>query len=156
MPSTRCGFDDILGGAPGHARLVMYGPTVGVNIGFDENFRPEADNPPPRPSETDVQALVDTGAIASCIDSVLASELSLPVVDRQRISGVGGEHEVNMHLAQIHVPTLNYTIYGEFAGVHLTAGGQPHRAILGRTFLRLFRMIYEGFTGTVTISTQGA
>ena len=153
MPSTRCGFIDIPDGAPGHALLARYGPTVHVNIGFDEDFRPEADGPTPRPGVIGVQALVETGATTSCIDSVLAGELSLPVVDRQRIGGVGGEHEVNMHLAQIHVPNLDHIIYGEFAGVHLTAGGQPHRAILGRTFLRRFLMVYEGHTGTVTIST---
>lgn len=108
----------------------------------------------PRPGAVDVRALVDTGAVTSCIDGVLAAELSLPVVDRQHIAGVGGAHEVNMHLAQIHVPPLNFVIYGEFAGVHLTA--QPHRAILGRTFLRRFLMVYEGHTGVVTISTPPA
>ena len=156
MPSARCGFDGIPGGAPGRALLTRYGPTIFVDIGFDEDFRPVLGAGVPRPGVAGVQALVDTGASLSCIDSVLAAELGLPVVDRQKIGGAGGEHEVNMHLAQIHVASLEFTIYGEFAGVHLAAGGQPHRALLGRTFLQRFVMVYEGHTGTVTISTPTA
>jgi hypothetical protein len=56
-------------------------------------------------------------------------------------------------MAQIHVPALEHTIYGLFAGVHLAAGGQRHRALLGRTFLHSFTMIYEGATGTVILSS---
>ena len=56
-----------------------------------------------------------------------------------------------MHLAQIHAPELNFTVYGAFAGVLLRAGGQPHAALLGRTFLRRFTMTYEGETGAVSL-----
>ena len=58
-----------------------------------------------------------------------------------------------MHLAQVAVPALGVTIYGAFAGVHLAAGGQTHLALIGRTFLRNFRMVYEGKTGTVTLTS---
>jgi hypothetical protein len=40
-----------------------------------------------------------------------------------------------------------------FAGVHLVTGGQIHWALIGRTFLQHYTMVYEGRTGTVTIST---
>jgi hypothetical protein len=125
-----------------------------VNIGFDRNFNPQAALAPPVPGIVDVQALVDSGASECCIDSLLASQLSLPIVDRRQVSGVGGQHVVNMHMAQVHVPTLNFWIYGLFAGVNLAAGGQLHRALIGRTFLRHFTMIYEGRTGTVTIHNE--
>jgi predicted aspartyl protease len=100
-----------------------------------------------------VRALVDTGAGESCIDSALAAQLNLPIVDRRLISGAGGTHEVNMHLAQVAVPSLGVTIYGAFAGVHLAAGGQTHFALIGRTFLQNFTMLYEGKTGTVVLSS---
>src|SRR5713101_2684891 len=58
--------------------------------------------------------LVDTGAGESCIDSVLAAHLNLPVVDRRDISGVHGRQTVNMHLAQVVVPSLKFTLYGAF------------------------------------------
>jgi predicted aspartyl protease len=125
-----------------------------VDIGFDQNFNAQVPFQVPVPGSKGVQALVDTGAAASCIDSLLAAQLNLPIVDRQHIAGAGGDHLVNVHLAQVHVPSLGKTIYGAFAGVHLAAGGQRHRALVGRTFLQHFTMIYEGRTGTVTIHDE--
>jgi hypothetical protein len=77
--------------------------------------------------------------------------LNLPIVDRRRVSGVHGAGDVNVHLAHVHIPNLGYTIYGPFCAVDLVAGGQAHHALIGRTFLQAFTMIYEGRTGTVTI-----
>ena len=87
----------------------------------------------------------------SCIDSKLAVRLGLPIIDRQKIGGVSGLKEVNMHMAQIHIPTLNYTVYGSFAAVDLVDGGQKHEALIGPTFLQKFTMIYSGVTGDVEI-----
>jgi predicted aspartyl protease len=158
MPQAKCGFDDIPSGASGTLLLMSYGPTLLVNIGFDPNFQaPTGVTGPaavtiPVPGITNISALVDTGAGECCIDSLLAAQLNLPIIDRRAISGVHGQQEVNMHLAQVHVPSLNFIIYGAFAGVHLVAGGQIHRALLGRTFLKNYTMVYEGRTGAVTIS----
>ncbi len=127
------------------------GPTLPVEIGFDPSFRAVAGPRPSLPPHR-FPALVDTGAIESCIDSALASTLNLPIVDRQPVAGAHGSGEVNTHLAQIYVPALGVTVYGAFAGVHLTAGGQPHYALIGRTFLRNFTMVYKGRTGAVTLS----
>ena len=151
MPTTKCGFDDILGGATGAELLTVHGPTLCVDIGFDPHYSPPS-NTPPKPGMTGVAALVDTGAGESCIDSILAAQLNLPIVDRRQMAGVHGAEKVNMHLAQIHVPSLNSMIYGTFAGVHLTAGGQLHQALIGRMFLQNVTMMYVGLTGTVTIS----
>ncbi|MCY3912720.1 MAG: hypothetical protein OXG43_05670 [Chloroflexi bacterium] len=70
------------------------------------------------------------------------------------MSGVSGPSEFNVHVAQIHIPLLPFTIYGRFAGVHLAAGGQPHQALLGRTFLQHFLLTYDGRTGEVTVSND--
>ena len=86
------------------------------------------------------------------MDSTLAQILRLPIVDREDMSGAHGKQKLNIHLARIYIPALNWTIVGKLAGVHLHAGGQPHFALIGRTFLENFTMIYEGETGTVTIS----
>ena len=43
--------------------------------------------------------------------------------------------KVTVHLAQIYVPSLDFTVYGRFSAVHLAAGGQAHQALIGRTFL---------------------
>ena len=152
MVQAKCGFNSGTG-VSGPELLTQLGPTLLVNIGFDPAYQ-NSQTTPPTPGITDVSALVDTGASESCIDNLLASQLNLPVVDRREISGAGGRHEVNVYLAQINVPSLASTIYGVFAGVDLKAGGQVHLALIGRTFLRNFTMIYEGRTGTVTISND--
>jgi predicted aspartyl protease len=151
MASTKCGFDDTPG-APGHAFLSLHGPTLFVQIGFDPIFDSQAVpvGVPNLPPQT-LSALVDTGAGESCIDSALAMALNLPVVDRRSVSGAHGAKEVNVHLAHIHVPSLVFTIHGAFCAVDLAAGGQMHRALIGRTFLENFTMVYEGRTGTVTL-----
>lgn len=132
--------------------LVAYGPTLMVDVGFDPNYNPQPPAPTPTAGITGINALVDTGASESCIDNLLASQLNLPIVDRRPISGVHGSQVVNVYMAQVHAPTLAFTIYGAFSGVDLAAGGQPHSVLIGRTFLQNFTMVYEGLTGTVRLS----
>lgn len=154
MARTKCGFDSVPGGATGGQMLAVYGPTLKVDIGFDPAFVPGIPGVIPVPGMTGIDALVDTGATECCIDSLLAAQLSLPIIDKRLVAGVHGCQEVNMHLAQIRAPSLDSTVYGVFAGVHLTAGGQVHRALMGRTFLQALTMIYEGRTGTVVLSSD--
>ena len=85
------------------------GPTLPVEIGFDPSFRAVAGPRPSLPPHR-FPALVDTGAIESCIDSALASTLNLPIVDRQPVAGAHGSGEVNRHLAQTYVPGIG--LYG--------------------------------------------
>lgn len=151
MPETFCGFHDIPNGASGSQILMQWGPTLLVNIGFDSTWDNTTSSNPPMHSIENVNALVDTGATESCIDDLLATQLNLPIFDVRQVAGTVGQHDVNMYLAQIYIPSLKYTIYGAFAGVHLAAGGQAHHALIGRTFLSQFTMIYEGNTGSVRL-----
>jgi len=137
--------------APGRALLVHFGPTLHVDIGFDPDFAP-GKNIIPVASITDVLALIDTGATESHIDEQAASAMDLPIVDQRSYGGSTGLHPANMYLAQIRVPALNYTVWGEFAGVNLAAGGLTHRALIGRTFLQNFNLQYWGPIGAVTLS----
>ena len=143
MPQVECGFPTQVNS------LVQYGPTLQVKIGFDPG---SLEGGPPNLPDTDYHALVDTGARESCIDSSIAANLNLPIIDRQRVAGVHGAGEVNVHLAQILIPNLDVAISGRFTGVHLYAGGQPHGALIGRTLLQHVTMIYNGITGSVVIS----
>jgi len=99
---------------------------------------------------TNVVALVDTGAQDSCIDRALATRLKLPAVDRQVVCGVG-RLEVDVFMAQIHIEKLKYTIYGRFAGVPLEENGHRQLVLIGRSFLRDCKLIYDGKSGDVTI-----
>jgi predicted aspartyl protease len=131
--------------------LVVQGPTLVVDIGFDPAFVPNT-GATPNLGEKAVHALVDTGAGESFIDNDLAARLKLPVIDKQTISGSAGRHEVPMYLAQIHVPSIDITINGRFGGVNLAAGGQRHSALIGRSFLMHFKMHYDGLTGVVELT----
>jgi len=149
VPETDCGFDDAVGGASGADLLVYQGPTVRVDIGFDANWKVGA--AAPAPGISGIDALVDTGSGECCIDDMLATQLNLPRVDRRPVGGIGGKMMANVYLAQIRVPSLDFIVYGRFAGVHLRAGGQIHQALIGRTFLRYFNMSYDGLTGKVKL-----
>lgn len=151
MPTTEFGFEDVHD-ISGQELLVTYGPTLAVEIGFDPGF-PD-DKPRPDLPANQIRALVDTGATHSCIDSDLALELGLPIVEREYIAGVHGVAPVNMHLAQIYIPALDHTIVGRFAGIHLSASSQTHLALLGRTFLQHYTMVYEGRIGRGAITND--
>jgi hypothetical protein len=55
----------------------------------------------------------------------LATQLNLPIINRQKVSAVRGKNEVNVHLGHIVVPRL---IFGAFAGVHLNSWWAASRA----------------------------
>lgn len=149
MSRAECGFHTDERGS-GQYHLVIAGPTLEVDAGFDPTFAAEPIGIP-TPEIAKVPALIDTGAIVSCIDDTLAAQINLPMVDRKVISGVGGHHLANVYVAQIRSPQLDFVQYGRFYGVSLAQGGQSHQILIGRTFLRNFIMFYDGPTGTVTL-----
>src|SRR5687767_7790754 len=100
MPTVSCGFNDT---PQGQKLLIHYGPEVGVYVGFDPDYQPDRNAPPVLRTATKIEALIDTGAKESCIDSALALNLGLTVFDRRLVSGVNGVLEVDFYLAQIHV-----------------------------------------------------
>jgi hypothetical protein len=147
----------------GRDALRIFGPTVTVEVGFeasmfaqDANMTSVAQALVSGSAQSGilrtVPALIDTGAVDSCIDEDLANELGLPLVDRQTSSGVGGAHELNLYLGHIRIPALAQINWGRFIGAKLAAGGQPHRALSGRGQLNGMILIYDGRTGAVTLS----
>ena len=151
MPIADCGFADGQHGS-GWDLLLRYGPTLHVDIGFDTDFDYGTSQSFPASTATRIPALVDTGATMSCIDDSLAQSLHLPLVDRQTVSGVGGQHTCDVYLAHIVAPTLEWFQWGLFYGVSLAAGGQLHQALIGRSFLQSMMLIYDGRTGLVQIA----
>ena len=100
-----------------------------MDIGFDPVWSPGKTQP--EPGITGSHGLVDTGAAISCLDNLLAAELSLPVIDERPVSGADGKFKTNIYLAQVHIPGMGITLYGDFAGVNLKEGGQVHSAPIG-------------------------
>lgn len=125
--------------------LVHLGPTVIVTV-----QAPVIEQDKPPASEA-VAALIDTGATESHIDEALAKQLKLPIIDQQKLAGVGGVVNHDVVLGTILVAELGTSISGRFVCVRLADGQQLHRVILGRTFLADCVMIYDGVRGQVTL-----
>ncbi len=153
MATTKCGFNDAPDGLQsGRESLRLNGPTLAARIGFDPKYDPKG-TAVPNLADTRWWTLVDTGASSSCIDSDLAIELDLPMIDQAFGQGVDGPFKANVFAAQVHVPSLNFTIWGTFMGVNLK-GFWNCRALMGRDFLSGFTMTYEGRTGSVILSND--
>jgi hypothetical protein len=148
MRSTPAGFKSGAAGESAADLLVRLGPTVRVDIGL-KSRSPLGE--PPDLALKGVKALIDTGAGGDCIDDDLARRLNLPVHDEGEISGVGGRHPAFIYTARIYVPQLNRLLFQPFTGVKLYEGEQWHRVILGRSFLRQYRLAYDGVSGQVEI-----
>jgi len=127
---------------------VRLGPTIQVDIGLKSRTAGALPDLP----EKKVKALIDTGAGGDCIDDELARRLGLPIHDEGFISGVGGRHRAFIYTARIYVPKLDKLLFQPFTGVRLFEGEQWHRVILGRTFLRHYRLAYNGASGQVEIT----
>lgn len=148
MPTISCGFVN----RPG--RLVAVGPLVSVEIGYDPDFRPNAGLLPAIPAMR-YNALLDTGASATGIDVELADYLNLPVIGESgELAGALGVGQSQEYRAVIQIPELNVVFNGPVIGVRLSAGRQPYDAIIGRDFLRRLRLVYDGPSGEVTISSD--
>jgi predicted aspartyl protease len=133
----KCGY---LGSPKARQELVDFGPNTTVSVGLDKSWRRDQQRPP-NPDRTRIPALIDTGAQESAIDSALAAELKLPVVDKRIVAGVG-RMRVDVCLAQV----LRYTIEGHFAVIPLAAH-IGYDVVLGRTFLRHCTLTYDGKLG---------
>jgi len=150
MPSSQAGFKSGANGLSPADLLVELGPTVRVDIGLKS--RSPAGGSPDL-AEKRIRALIDTGAGGDCIDDELARRLGLPITDEGEISGVGGRHSAAIYTARVYIPSLDRLLFQPFTGVKLHEGGQWHRVILGRTFLRQYRLAYDGASGQVELST---
>lgn len=152
MRSIQAGFKSGIAGEGPADLLVRLGPTIQVDIGLkSRSLAGEA----PDLAGKKIKALIDTGSGGDCIDDDLARRLNLPVMDEGEISGVGGRHRAFIYTARLYIPQLDKLLFQPFTGVKLHEGEQWHRVILGRSFLRGYRLIYEGVTGQVEIAESG-
>lgn len=128
---------------------MRFGPTLRVDLGLKSQ---SVSDKPDLPKKG-VRALIDTGAGGDCIGDNLARSLSLPITDEGEISGVGGKHRAYVYTARLYVPSMGLLLFQPFTGVKLIEGEQWHQVLLGRSFLRNYRLTYDGPTGEVSIDT---
>ena len=140
--STKVGFGD-------PESLISQGPTIMVRVGLDYDTFPDPNLNTMTPP---IYALIDTGASNTCIDKTLVVQIGLPIHGEPfSLAGISGPETVNIHLGQIYIPALEETLSGLFPAVDLAGGGQPHKVLIGRDFLKSCRMSYNGITGDVQI-----
>ena len=140
--------------------LVATGPTIAVEIGFNQDLfhadpavvQQAIASAHAQPPAQLVDALIDTGAVESCIDEDLAKELQLPLIDQAEGSGIGGTEKFNIYLGYIRIAALGFLQYGRFMGVRLRAGKQPHQALLGRSVFKDMILVYDGRDGSVRLA----
>ena len=68
------------------------------------------------------------------------------------IGGVHGQQKTNFYMGQMYIPSIQFVITGLFAGLDLTGGGFGQKAVIGRDLLTHHTMVYDGPTGSVTLS----
>jgi predicted aspartyl protease len=122
-----------------------------VASGLQQNTQAPIFNPA-LPNIENVPALIDTGATMSCIDDQLAQQLGLPLINQVQSPGVHGSAPLNVYLAYLLIPSLSVAQTGEFIGANMAAGGQFHRALLGRTLLQNMLLVYDGRSGSVKLA----
>jgi hypothetical protein len=148
MRTVHAGFKSGKNGFAPTELLAQLGPTFLVDVGSKNRSRAGGT---PDLQHKGVRALIDTGAGAHAIDETFAIEIGLQSNDKGTLSGVMGEASVNIYTARVYVPGFDLLLFEPFYGVKLKEGGQWHRVVLGRPFLRGYTMIYEGRSGQVTI-----
>ena len=74
------------------------------------------------------------------------------MVDKRRIAGARRNPSGAVYLGRIFFPQVQNTQYGRFAGVGLSDGGQPHKALIGRIFLANYMVIFDGPFGRVSLA----
>lgn len=151
MRTAQAGFKHGKEGKTPADLLAELGPTFRVDVGLKS--RAAASDKPDLPIKG-VWALLDTGAGGNCIDEGLAQSLGLQPTDEGYVSGIGGKHFASIYTARLYIPDLGRLMFERFAGVRLEQGEQRHRVILGRTFLRPYRMSYDATSGKVEV-TEG-
>jgi hypothetical protein len=151
MRTAQAGFKSGKDGKTPADLLAELGPTFRVDIGLKSR---SPAGPKPDLAKKGVRALIDTGAGGNCIDAGLARSLGLPIINEGEVSGVGGKTFVNIYMARIYIPDLERLLFEPFAGVKLEEGEQWHRVILGRTFLRPYRLIYDAISGRVEVEEK--
>jgi predicted aspartyl protease len=96
-------------------------------------------------------ALIDTGASFTCIDDQAAKDLGLPIIDVASISSAShAQHQCNVYPVQISIPPMLILQSPRTIGAALAAQGLL--VLIGRDVLQHCLLVYNGGTGSITLS----
>jgi len=138
---------------PSQYMLAQQGPIVRVSITIHSEVIPELNKRgQPIPAPISGNALIDTGAMFSCIDNETANQLKLPVIDVVKMASAS-HPSTDQNVYPTHIEFVGTEInidIGRTVGASLASLGII--ALLGRDFLSRCTLHYNGFTGQITIS----
>jgi predicted aspartyl protease len=131
--------------------LLQRGPCVQVSITLADQIASElVKRQEPVPAPVSGMALIDTGAISTCIDEETAKQMQLPIIN-----------VVNMASASHPSTKANqYPVKFQIVGIPMffnsTATGAPLKvqgliALIGRDLLQHCTMIYNGSLGQISL-----
>jgi predicted aspartyl protease len=138
---------------PPQMALWQRGPCAQVAIGLSDQVAQELiKRNEPVPAPTVGLALIDTGSSSSCIDEETAKGMGLPVVGVANLASAShSSHAANQYPIKIDLQGV------KFAFNVPNAIGAPLKcqnliAIIGRDVLQRCCLIYNGATGSITLS----
>lgn len=101
-----------------------------------------------------IQAMIDTGASISTINTTVAQNASLQATGDTQLGGVGGTQDSTIYAASLTIPAYNITV--PTVQVASVPGQLPAPAdmLIGRDILENLVMNYDGSAGQITL-TQG-
>lgn len=141
--------------------LIRHGPLVEVTLELtrstisNRQSRGQALSPP-----MTVQMLIDTGAQLTALEESIPKQLGLEPLYHTLVTGVSQEAQT----CPAYVMVLTFemidtngqkkvcTRESEVIGVNIPPSPHPHVGLLGRDFLKHFRFVYEGDTGSFELT----
>ena len=133
--------------------LQKQGPCIQVTIGIAQSIAEQLLlQGQTLPSPISGVALIDTGASSTCIDSDIAQQMQLPVVNVVNVASAShASTQQNVYPVQIEVVGFPISIETPNAiGASLRAQGLI--ALIGRDVLQHCTLFYNGITGSFTLS----
>ena len=133
--------------------LQRQGPFVQVTIGIAQSIAEQLlQQGQSLPSPISGVALIDTGASSSCIDSEIARQMMLPVVNVVNVASAShASTQQNVYPIQIEVVGLPISIETPNA-IGAALGAQGLIALIGRDVLQHCTLFYNGISGSFTLS----
>ena len=139
---------------PPSVGLIQIGPRLNARISLGNPFAAElAKRQEPIPPPVSGHALIDTGAIATCIDADTAKSLNLPVIDVVKMASASHPAtDANVYPVRLEIIGSPKPIEFNVAraiGAPLKVQGLI--ALVGRDVLAHCTLIYQGGIGSVTL-----
>lgn len=133
--------------------LQRQGPCVQVSIGLAQSLATQLlQQGQTLPKPISGIALIDTGASSTCIDSNVAQQLQLPIINVVNVASAShASTPQNVYPIQIEVVGLPISIEAPNA-IGAALNSQGLIALIGRDVLQLCTLFYNGITGSFTLS----